>query len=123
MLGRVLVVEDNEYLRTILASLVQLLGYDVLVAASGREAVEKAVSEKPGLVLLDLDLPDIAGHDVARKIKENPVSAKIPVLGCSAFSVGDERQKALEAGMLEYLQKPIATEQLRKSIERHIRKS
>ena len=120
MLGRVLVVEDNKHLRAILASLVQLLGYEVLVAATGKEAIEKAASEKPGLILMDLDLPDIAGQDVARKIREDPVLRKIPILGCSAFSVGDERQRALDAGMLEYLQKPIPTEQLRRSIERHI---
>ena len=86
MLGRVLVVEDNKHLRAILASLVQLLGYEVLVAATGKEAIEKAASEKPGLILMDLDLPDIAGQDVARKIREDPVLRKIPILVCSDSS-------------------------------------
>ena len=119
-LGRILVVEDNKDLRMILASLLQLIRYEAIVAESGKEALEKAVTTDPDIILLDLNLPDVPGVEVARQIRKNPASANIPIVGCSAFSAGDEREDALTAGMVEYLQKPISTDQLSKTIERFI---
>ena len=121
--GCVLVVEDNEHLRSIITSIIQALGYRAITAGNGGEAIAKAISAKPDLILLDLNLPDIIGHAVARIIRENRSSAHIPIVGCSAYSTGDEEDEALRAGMVAYLQKPISAGCFKETIERFIFKS
>ena len=116
----ILIVEDNEHLQRILSAVIQFLGYRTIVAETGAQAIEKAVSAKPNLILLDLDLPDTTGHNVARSIKKNPLCAHIPIIGCSAFHTGDDKEKALRAGMVDYLQKPVPSEVFRQKIKEFI---
>ena len=80
MAKSVLIVEDNEHQRNIYASILRFSGYEVVEAASGTEAIEKAASDQPHLILLDLVLPDMNGIDVARSVKRNQRSAHIPII-------------------------------------------
>ena len=116
----VLIVDDDEHLREIFASMLRFSGYEILEAATGREAVNKAISEKPDLILLDIELPDIKGPAVARAIRNNPTSAHIPIIGCSAFFGWEYRKEALDAGMDDYLVKPISLEVIKTKIEEFI---
>src|SRR5258707_14005508 len=102
----VLVVDGDEQRREILSAMLRFSGYEISEAATGTEAVNKAISEKPDLILLDIELPDIKGPDVARAIRNNPARAHIPIIGCSAFFGWEYRKEALEAGMDDYLIKP-----------------
>jgi two-component system cell cycle response regulator DivK len=87
MSKRILVVEDRDDSRTILVAILKrFCGYETIEAASGAEAIEKAVSEKPDLILMDLDLPDISGMDAAKAVKENPNTAHIPIVAQTAWS-------------------------------------
>jgi two-component system, cell cycle response regulator DivK len=119
MAKSVLIVEDNDHLRNIFASIVQISGHQAIVAASGTEGIERAISLKPDLILLDLDLPDMAGIDVARTLKKNQSSTQIPIIGCSAFSASEGGEKALLAGMIDYLQKPIPSKVLKAKIQEY----
>ena len=121
MSGRVLIVEDNEHLRTILASLVTYWGYQAVPAENGAQAIEKVFSTLPDLVLLDLTLPDMSGHAVARAI--SAICAHIPIVGCSAHSADDEGENARRAGMIAYLQKPIHAKDFDETIKRFLRQS
>ena len=116
----VLIVEDNEYLRQILASILRLSGYEIVEAGNGAEAIEKAASAQPRLILLDLNLPDMTGINVAGSIKRNPPSAHIPIIACSAFSNGEGREESLRAGMVDYLQKPISAALIKAKIDQFI---
>ena len=120
MAKTVLVVEENEHLRHIVARVLRFYGYETVEAASGAEAIKKAASAQPNLILLDLNLPDFTGIDVARLIKANRRSSHIPIIACSAFSKGEERDESLGAGMVDYLQKPIPSQLLKTSIEKFI---
>jgi CheY-like chemotaxis protein len=120
MAQSILIVEDNEHLRHILASILRFSGYEILEANTGTQAVEKAASGKPNLILLDLDLPDITGIDAARAIKKNSKSARIPIIGCSAWSGRELKEEALRAGMVEYLQKPIPSSLIKAKVEEFI---
>jgi two-component system, cell cycle response regulator DivK len=120
MAKNILVVEDNDHLRQILASFIRFSGYDVLEAESGSEAIEKAALAKPDLILLDLTLPDLNGIDVARAIKKNVVTADIPIIACSAYASGEEMEEALRAGIVDYLEKPIAAALIKAKIEEFI---
>jgi CheY-like chemotaxis protein len=120
MAKTVLIVEDNQHLREILGSILRFSGYDTLEAATGKEAIRKTVEAKPQLVLLDLELPDIAGIEVARQIKATAGVAHIPIVACSASSGWECREEALRAGMSEYLQKPIQFAAMKGIIDKFI---
>ena len=120
MAKSVLIVEDNEHQRNIYASILRFSGYEVVEAASGADAIEKAASALPHLILLDLVLPDMNGIDVARSVKRNQRSAHIPIIVCSAFSTGEEKEDSLSAGVVDYLRKPISSQVLKAKIEKFI---
>jgi|ERR687896_717781 CheY-like chemotaxis protein len=120
MAQSVLIIEDNEHLRKILASILRLSGYEILEANTGTQGVEKAASGKPNLILLDLDLPDISGIDAARRIKKNSKTARIPIIGCSAWGSMELKEEALRVGMVEYLQKPIPSSIIKAKVEEFI---
>jgi two-component system cell cycle response regulator DivK len=118
---RILVVEDRNDLRTILVALLrQCCGYETLEAMNGTEAIEKAVSEKPDLILMDLDLPDISGIDAARAVKENADTAHIPIIAQTAWSSRQWKGKVLKVGMVDYLEKPVSLELMKAAIEKFL---
>ena len=121
MAKKILIVDDNGHLRQILASILQFSGYEISEAATGTQAIEKADSTQPSLILMDLELPDMTGADAARSIRQNPATAHIPIVGCSAFLGSEWREEALHAGMVDYLVKPISSETIKAKIEEFIR--
>ena len=118
---KVLVVEDRDDSRTILVTILRrFCGYETIEAANGTEAIEKAVAEKPDLILMDLDLPDISGIEAAKAVKENPSTAHIPIVAQTAWSARQWKAKVLRAGMVDYLEKPVSMELMKATIERFI---
>jgi CheY-like chemotaxis protein len=120
MAKNVLIVDDNEHLRRILALFLQSRGYATSEAESGHEAIETAIAVKPNLIILDLTLPDMNGTDVARALRKCPTTARIPIVGCSAYFGSELRQEALRAGMADYLQKPISATAIETVVEQLI---
>ena len=120
MARTVLIVDDHEHLRQILALVLRYAGYETLEAGTGNQAVATAVSAQPSLILMDLDLPDMTGIDTAKIIKKNPNTAKIPIVACSASSGWEWREAALRAGMSDYLQKPIQTSVIKSVVDKFI---
>jgi two-component system cell cycle response regulator DivK len=120
MAKKILIVEDNEHFRIILSSILASGGYKLIEAETGTQAIQKALSMSPDLILMDLDLPDMTGIDATRKLKDNPTTAPIPVIACSAWSMREWKEAALNAGMVDYLQKPIPAELLKRTIEKFV---
>ena len=120
MAKSVLIIEDNEHVREIFVSMLRSAGYEILDAGTGTQGIEKALSAKPNLILLDLDLPDMTGVDTARAIRKNSTTAHIPIIACSAWSGREWREEALRAGMVEYLQKPIPSELIKAKVRQFI---
>ena len=119
--ARILVVDDSDDVRSFLVLLLERSGgYETLEAGTGVEAVEKAISEKPDLILMDIKLPDINGFDATEAIKNNPGAAQIPIVAFSALFSVEWKQKALKAGMVAYLQKPIKLQLLMETIQKFI---
>lgn len=116
----ILIVDDNEHLREILAVILRFSGYEIVDVGTGSQAIEKAAAVKPNLILLDLDLPDITGIDLARKLKATPATADIPIVACSAASGWEWRDEALSVGIVEYLQKPIPLPLIKKAIAKFL---
>ena len=117
---RILIVEDNEHLRQILAKIMRFHGYEISETTTGAQAIETAVCTKPDLILLDLALPDMTGIEAGRAIRTHPATAHIPIIACSASLREEDRQEALRAGMNDYLLKPISAALIKAKIEKFI---
>jgi two-component system cell cycle response regulator DivK len=103
---RVLVIEDQEDNRAILRDLLSASGYLYLEAVDGRAGVVAANRERPDLILMDIQLPEIDGYDATRQIKANPELAKIPVIAVTSYALSGDEAKAREAGCDDYVTKP-----------------
>jgi CheY-like chemotaxis protein len=107
--SRLLVVEDNRDNAYLLQHLLERDGYEVLVATSGQEALAQACQQRPDLITLDLQLPDISGFSVFEQLKSNPTTAAIPIL---LLSVLDRGGHGDFLGPIEYLPKPFQEQDL-----------
>ena len=104
----ILVVEDNERNLKLVRDVLEYAGYDVRVARTGEDGITLAVSEPPDLVLMDLQLPGIDGMEALRRLRESPATAGIPVVAVTAQAMKQDRERALEAGFIGYIEKPIS---------------
>ena len=115
---RVLLVEDETDLRKMMKILLELHGYDVIEAADGYEAVEKAVELEPDLILMDIAMPVMDGIDSTRTIRRHAELNGVPIVAVTAY--GDfYSQRAKKAGCIDVIQKPIDFGQLKPMIERY----
>jgi len=106
---RVLIVEDNPIGLELLTELVQAEGHRVISAVSGSQALSIARAERPDLILMDIQLPGMDGLTVTRALKAEPETKEIPVVGISAHVLRDDMDRALQAGCVAYLPKPLDT--------------
>lgn len=113
---RVLIADDNEHNRDY-AYQVLTEGYDVELAGDGREALAQVRRRAPDLVLLDLSMPRMNGWDVARALKADPATARIPLVACTAHAMAGDRERALAVGFDGYLAKPYRPKELRAFVE------
>ena len=114
---RILLVEDNEMNRDMLTRRLERRGYGIVHAHDGVEAVVKTQQEHPDLILMDMSLPLLDGWDATRRIKADPATRSIPVLGLSAHAMVTDSARALEAGCNDYDTKPVDINRLCRKIE------
>jgi two-component system phosphate regulon response regulator PhoB/two-component system alkaline phosphatase synthesis response regulator PhoP len=103
--GKVLIVEDDEFLRTLTAKRLEKEGYGLAVAVDGDTALNVAVEAKPDLILLDLLLPGIDGFEVLKRIRANDELKKVPVIVFSNLGQREDVEKATELGADDFLVK------------------
>ena len=109
MLKRVLIIEDNLSNLELTSELIQAKGHQVICATSGNDALSIARAEQPDLILLDVQLPGVDGLTVARALKAEPATKEIPIVGISAHAMPEDEARALQAGCIAYLRKPLDT--------------
>ena len=120
MSPRVLVVEDNALNLKLVRDVLQHAGYDVAEAATGELGVASAASEPPDLVLLDLQLPGIDGHETLRRLRDGVLPDGVPVVAVTALAMAEDRDRAQRAGFDGYLEKPISPRSLPAQVERFL---
>jgi len=103
----VLIVDDQPDIRELLRYSLQSRGLNVAEAVNGREAVELASQVHPGLILMDLSMPVLDGFEATRQISSQPAMKGIPIVAVSAFCDSHNRHKAIEAGCVDCVSKPI----------------
>lgn len=118
MLARILVVEDHGDSREILRIQFEHLDYEVIEAKNGEEAIEKTLAENPDLIVMDLGLPGIDGIEATVVLKQNPRTSEIPIIAHSAWGEGQYKDKALKAGMAEFLPKPASPAVFREVLQK-----
>ena len=106
-MAKILLVEDNELNRDMLSRRLQRKGHQVLLAADGMQAILMAESETPDLVLLDMSLPGIDGHEVLRRMRAQPGLAHLPCVAVSADAMPHQIALARSAGFDDYWVKPL----------------
>ena len=112
MSKRILVVDDQEDLRGVLRDLLIGSGYTVIEAADGETGVAKAKSDRPDLILMDIQMPVIDGYEATRLIKVDPNLKPIPIVAVSSFAMKGDEDKARAAGCDHYVTKPYSPMQL-----------
>jgi two-component system cell cycle response regulator DivK len=115
----VLIVDDNEKNRKLAQSVLSAAGFRTLEAATGAEAVAMAVEHVPDVVLMDLQLPDIAGTEAARELRGSERTAGIPVVALSAMPLEDTGGWLEEAGFAGWLEKPISVRTFPDQVRRY----
>lgn len=116
---KVLLVEDHEEIWDFVSRRLKRRGFDVLVAIDGQEGVDKAKSEVPDIILLDMNLPVLDGWAAASILKTDTKTAHIPIIAMTAHAMSGDREKAIAAGCDDYVAKPIDFSGLLAKIDQH----
>jgi two-component system cell cycle response regulator DivK len=119
----VLLVEDNEDNRIIYATALRFAGYEVLEAVSGTEGLGKTREEKPGLVLMDISIPEIDGWEATAILKADPATRHIPIIAVTAHALPEDERRSTAVGCDGYLPKPIPPAALIGEVDRRFGRS
>jgi len=106
-MATILLVEDDSTNRDIISRYLMLLGYRIVIALDGMQAVTLAQTERPNLILMDMRLPVLDGWEATRRIKAAPATCTIPIVALTAYAMEDERRRCLAAGCDDYETKPV----------------
>ena len=120
MTKRILVIEDQEDLRGVLRDLFTSSGYIVIEAVDGAAGVARAKSDRPDIILMDIQMPIIDGYEATRLIKADPDLTSVPIVAVSSFAMKGDEEKARAAGCDDYVTKPYSPIQLLRMIRGYL---
>jgi two-component system, cell cycle response regulator DivK len=106
-MAKILLVEDNEMNRDMLARRLERRGYQVVIAIDGDQGVRLAQAEAPDLILMDMSLPVLDGWEATRRLRALPATQTIPIIALTAHAMAGDREQALQAGCNDYDSKPV----------------
>ncbi len=116
-MAKILLVEDNEMNRDMLARRLERRGYQVVSAVDGRAGVAMGQEESPDVILMDMSLPDVDGWEATRQLKASSQTRSIPIIALTAHAMSGDRDRAMEAGCDDYDTKPVELARLLGKIE------
>ena len=110
--ARVMIVDDDDQVRDIIKTGLTSRGLEIIEAANGHEALTKAVSEAPSLIILDIMMPGMSGFDVCERLRAKPETINVPVVFLTSRSDQADRERAMKYGALDYILKPFSPKKL-----------
>ena len=113
-----LIIEDNPDNMVLITRFLEKFGYRTLQAVTGMEGFEMALQKRPDFIILDIQLPDIDGTEVLRKIRSSEIGNSIPIIAMTSYAMSGDREKLLSAGCDGYIEKPIDPERVISQIRR-----
>ena len=120
MSQKILIVEDNELNMKLFNDLLEAHGYTTVTTRDGTKAVDMAIEEKPDLILMDIQLPEVSGLDITRQIKDNDELKHVPIIAVTAFAMKGDEDKIRECGCNGYVSKPISITTFIETIQSHL---
>ena len=117
---KILLAEDNPVNRFVQKEILESLGLQVAVVDTGREVLASLKRRRPDLVFMDIQMPDLDGLSASRHIRSEPGYADLPIIALTAFHMESEREKCLEAGMNDFITKPVQAEQLMAAVSKWV---
>jgi two-component system, cell cycle response regulator DivK len=113
-----LIIEDNPDNMVLITRFLEKFGYRAIQASTGMEGFEMALQKRPDFIILDIQLPDIEGTEVLRKIRSSEIGNSIPVIAMTSYAMSGDRERLLAAGCNGYIEKPIDPERVISQIRR-----
>ena len=120
MAKTILVVEDDYLNMKLFRDLIEAHGYRTIPARTGKEALDAVSAHDIDLILLDIELPDISGIEVTRRIKKDSATKSIPIVAVTAFATAKDSERIRSAGCDEYLTKPVSVDRLISAVQRFL---
>ncbi|MBN66646.1 MAG: two-component system response regulator [Rickettsiales bacterium] len=120
MTKKILIVEDNDLNLKLFRDLLGANGFDTVETKEGMEAISLTREIKPDLILMDIQLPEISGLDVTKRIKADPAISGIPIVAVTAFAMKDDEEKILRAGCEAYISKPISIQHFMETVRKFL---
>lgn len=120
-MAKILIIEDNEqnlYLETFI---LQKNGHEIIQARNGQTGIVLAAQTLPALILLDIQLPGMDGYTVAKELLKNPAITNIPIIAVTSYAMAGDRERILEAGCTDYIEKPINPDTFHAEIAQHLK--
>jgi CheY-like chemotaxis protein len=118
---RVLVIEDNENNRELARFLLEQAGCRVGMAENGRQGLEMAAQERPDIILMDIQMPEMDGYEAVARLRQDPATSAIPIVGVSSYAMPDDKEKAMALGFTAYIEKPIDPERFAEQVMAFLR--
>ena len=118
----ILLVEDNDVTVDLMREQLKFLGYQVVIARNGAEAVASAIAELPDLIVMDIQMPVMDGREATARIRKEPKTQSIPILASTAKAMSGDREKCLKAGCDDYIAIPFTHRQLQAAIQKLLNK-
>lgn len=106
-MSRILVIEDNEHNMYLTRFILENGGHTVIEARTGAEGIRRAEEERPHLILLDIQLPEMDGYTVARRLRVNDELSGVPIVAVTSYAMIGDRERVIDAGCTGYIEKPI----------------
>ena len=119
-MNKVLVVDDNLVNVKLVQVTLTALGYEVVCAYNGVEGVEKTREERPDLIFMDIQMPEMDGMDAMKKIREDSDLNKIPIIAYTAYAMKGDRSRLISMGFDDYLSKPVTASNLISLIKKYL---
>ncbi len=119
-MAKILLIEDNENNIYLMEFLLRKAGHEVEVARTGKEGIDIGTGHEFALIITDVQLPDIDGLEVVRRIRDSELGKRVPIVAVTSYAMVGDRERALEAGCSGYIEKPINPETFVKEIQEFI---
>jgi two-component system cell cycle response regulator DivK len=121
MAERILIVEDNDLNMKLCNDLLRAHGYETIQTNDGVDAMKLARSERPDLILMDIQLPEVSGLEVAKWLKADDALRSIPIVAVTAFAMKGDEEKIRRGGCEDYIAKPIKVASFIETVRRHLK--
>ncbi len=116
----ILIIEDNDQNLYLMRFLLEAEGLAVAEARDGPEGLRKAAALAPAAILLDIQLPEMTGYEVAERLRQMPALARTPIIAVTSYAMPGDREQALAAGVDDYIEKPIDPASFVQQVRRHL---